>query len=101
MSKLCFKFTEEMVPKILSYLSPPNTMLQSKDMDLLTGEERSHELCKYNNYAKMTHTVVCPNLLDAMLLYRCLTSCMLCMNLALLVYRALAFGRNRILACQL
>lgn len=35
MSEPCFKFIEEMVHKILSCLSPPDSMLQFKDMDLL------------------------------------------------------------------
>lgn len=38
MSEPSFKSIAEMVQKILAYLDPPNKMLQSKDMDLLTGE---------------------------------------------------------------
>lgn len=33
-----FKFIAEMVHKILANLDTPNKMLQSEDMDLLTGE---------------------------------------------------------------
>ena len=39
MSEPSFKFIAEMVQKILAYLDPPNKMLQSEDMDLLTGEK--------------------------------------------------------------
>ena len=35
MSEPSFRFIAEMVHSILSYLDPPNTMLQSEDMDLL------------------------------------------------------------------
>lgn len=38
MSEPSFKSIAEMVQKILAYLDPPNKMLQSEDMDLLTGE---------------------------------------------------------------
>ncbi|XP_049328965.1 uncharacterized protein LOC111192074 [Astyanax mexicanus] len=37
MSEPSFKFIAEMVQKILAYLDPPNKMLQSEDMDLLTA----------------------------------------------------------------
>ncbi|KAK9972407.1 hypothetical protein ABG768_025714, partial [Culter alburnus] len=40
MSEPSFKFIAEMVHKILSYLDPPNLMLQAENMDLLTIEER-------------------------------------------------------------
>ncbi|KAK9526377.1 hypothetical protein VZT92_015078 [Zoarces viviparus] len=40
MSEPSFRFIAEMVHSILSYLDPPNTMLQSEDMDLLTAFEK-------------------------------------------------------------
>ncbi|KAF4096007.1 hypothetical protein G5714_023610 [Onychostoma macrolepis] len=40
MSEPSFRFIAKMVHKILSYLGPPNLMLQAEDMDLLTVEER-------------------------------------------------------------
>jgi len=44
MSEPSFKFIAEMVHKILSYLDPPNKMLQSEHMDLATGKERIYFL---------------------------------------------------------
>lgn len=38
MSEPSFNFIAEMVHKILAYLDPPNKLLQSEDMDLLTGD---------------------------------------------------------------
>ncbi|KAK9528200.1 hypothetical protein VZT92_014687 [Zoarces viviparus] len=47
MSEPSFRFIAEMVHSILSYLDPPNTMLQSEDMDLLTGALRRAQLRGY------------------------------------------------------
>ncbi|CAL8351124.1 unnamed protein product [Merluccius merluccius] len=35
-SERCFRFIAEMVHRILSYMEPPNAMLQQEDMDLFT-----------------------------------------------------------------
>ncbi|CAK6983693.1 zinc finger MYM-type protein 1-like [Scomber scombrus] len=45
MSEPSFKFIAEMVHKILAYLDPPNKMLQSEDMDLLTGLQLVRSAC--------------------------------------------------------
>ncbi|XP_041860486.1 uncharacterized protein LOC121652026 [Melanotaenia boesemani] len=45
MSEPSFKFMAKMVHKILAYLDPPNKMLQSEDMDLLTGFQLIRSAC--------------------------------------------------------
>lgn len=45
MSEPSFRFIAEMVHKILSYLDPPNLMLQAEDMDLLTGVQLVNSAC--------------------------------------------------------
>ncbi|XP_056298622.1 uncharacterized protein LOC130211699 isoform X2 [Pseudoliparis swirei] len=45
MSEPSFKFIAEMVHKILSYLDPPNKMLQSEHMDLATGLQLISSAC--------------------------------------------------------
>uniref|UniRef100_A0A8C9YYB0 TTF-type domain-containing protein n=1 Tax=Sander lucioperca TaxID=283035 RepID=A0A8C9YYB0_SANLU len=45
MSEPSFRFIVEMAHKILSYLAPPNTMLQAEDMDLFTGLQLVNSAC--------------------------------------------------------
>ena len=45
MSEPSFRFIAEMVHSILSYLDPLNTILQSEDMDLLTGMQLVNSAC--------------------------------------------------------
>ncbi|XP_063039724.1 uncharacterized protein LOC134434959 [Engraulis encrasicolus] len=45
MAEPSFRFIAEMVHRILSFLDPPNAMLQREDMDLLTGAQLVNSAC--------------------------------------------------------
>lgn len=44
-SECSFRFIAEVVLRILSYIEPPNTMLQTEDMDLLTSVQLIKSAC--------------------------------------------------------